>query len=61
LKHSLINNFEKETGRPVLLNTSFNIMGQPIVERPLEALANFYSCGIDALVIGNWLIEKNGY
>ena len=56
--HSLINNFEKVTGRPVLLNTSFNIMGQPIVERPLEALANFYSCGIDALVIGNWLIEK---
>ena len=56
--HALIKNFEKLTGRPVVLNTSFNIMGQPIVERPLEALANFYSCGIDALLIGNYIITK---
>jgi len=56
--HALIKNFEKLTGRPVVLNTSFNIMGQPIVEKPLEALANFYSCGIDALLIGNYIITK---
>ncbi len=56
--HALISKFEKITGRPAVLNTSFNIMGQPIVERPLEAIATFYSCGIDALIIGEYSIEK---
>lgn len=58
LYHSLISEFDKLTGRPVVLNTSFNIMGQPIVERPLEAISTFAGCGIDALVIGNYLLEK---
>lgn len=58
LYHSLISEFDSLTGRPVVLNTSFNIMGQPIVERPLEAISTFAGCGIDALVIGNCLLEK---
>ncbi len=58
LYHALIAKFAERTGRPVVLNTSFNIMGQPIVERPLEAISTFAGCGIDALVIGNHLIEK---
>ena len=58
LYHALISNFERITGRPVVLNTSFNIQGQPIVERPLEAISTFAASGIDALIMGNYLISK---
>ena len=58
LYHALISNFERITGRPVVLNTSFNIQGQPIVERPLEAISTFAASGIDALFMGNYLIAK---
>lgn len=58
LYHALIAKFDSLTGRPVVLNTSFNIQGQPIVERPLEAISTFAGCGIDALVMGNYLVEK---
>jgi carbamoyltransferase len=56
--HRLISKFGELTGTPVVLNTSFNVRGQPIVETPLDALGTFASCGLDALVIGNYLVKK---
>ena len=56
--HQLISEFEKKTGVPVVLNTSFNIQGEPVVESPQHALRCFYSTGLDALCIGNWVLEK---
>ena len=58
--YRLICEFEKITGIPVLLNTSFNDHGEPIVNSPKEALKDFYSTGLDVLVIGDLLIRKNG-
>src|SRR5918996_2041505 len=56
--HQLLEAFEKRTGVPVLLNTSFNIKGEAIVCSPRDALRTFCSTGIDALAIGRCLIEK---
>lgn len=55
---SLIINLGKRTGHPVVLNTSFNIRGEPIICRPLEAVSCFYSNGLDALIMGNFLVRK---
>ena len=49
---------ENLNGRPVVLNTSFNIRGKPIVETPLEAISTFTDNGIDYLIMGNYLLEK---
>ncbi len=54
----LIRRFGEATGVPMVLNTSFNVRGQPIVNTPTEALATFYTSGLDALVIGEFLVEK---
>jgi len=54
----LIKKFEGETGTPVLLNTSFNIRGEPIVCTPKEAVSCYYGTGIDYLVVGNYLISN---
>jgi carbamoyltransferase len=43
---------------PVLLNTSFNVRGEPIVNSPSDALNTFFNSGIDALFLGDYLIEK---
>lgn len=56
--YTLLSEFEKITGVPVLLNTSFNVMGEPVVESPADAVRCFYSTGLDYLVIGNYLISK---
>ena len=56
--HRLHKEFEKKSGIPVLLNTSFNVMGEPIVESPFDAIRCFYSTGLDYLVLGNYLISK---
>ena len=56
--YSVLDNFEKKTGIPVIINTSLNFRGKPIVESPVDALGNFYSSGLDFLVIGNYLLEK---
>ncbi len=56
--HTLIRRFEAETGVPVLLNTSFNIMGKPIVHTVEDAIAVFMTSGIDAMLIEDVLIEK---
>ena len=58
--HRLIQEFERRTGVPVVLNTSFNLRGEPIVHRPEEALADYLNTGMDALFLGNYLIEKPG-
>lgn len=56
--YNLINDFYKITGVPLLVNTSFNLNGEPIVCSPNDAIRTFYSCGLDILVIGNYVIEK---
>jgi len=58
--YKLIQAFYKETKCPVLLNTSFNVKGQPIVNTPQEAIECFLSTNIDFLVIGDWFAEKSG-
>jgi len=57
--HRVIEAFGESTGVPVLLNTSFNLRGEPIVDTPANALATFAHSDIDALVIGNLLVEKS--
>jgi len=57
--YQLIKKFKELTGVPVLVNTSFNVMGEPIVCAPEHAIRCFYGTGIDRLVIGNYIITKN--
>jgi carbamoyltransferase len=56
--HQLLTLFGELSGVPVLLNTSFNIMGEPIVESPLHAIRCFFSTGLDVLVIDDFIIGK---
>jgi carbamoyltransferase len=56
--HRLISAFEDLTGVPAILNTSFNDHGEPIVNRPVEALKDFNAMGIDVLVLDEFLVEK---
>ncbi len=56
--HALLQAFGRRTGVPVLVNTSFNVRGQPIVCTPRDALDAFYTTPLDALVIGSFLVEK---
>ena len=56
--YNLIKEFNKLTSVPVVLNTSFNIKGQPIVNSPREAIKCFLKTKIDCLVIGDFFIEK---
>jgi carbamoyltransferase len=57
--YRLLQEFDRITGVPVLLNTSFNIRGQPIVETPQDAVECFLSTGIDCLVLHDLLVMKN--
>ncbi|MBO0726038.1 MAG: hypothetical protein J2P52_10595 [Blastocatellia bacterium] len=54
----LLNKFGEKTGVPVLLNTSFNLMGDPIVCSPREAVRSYCCSGIDALAINHFLLQK---
>jgi len=54
----VINEFRKRTGVPVVLNTSFNLQGEPIVNSPADALRTFFGSGMDVLIIGDFLVEK---
>ncbi|MCK7497732.1 MAG: hypothetical protein MZW92_48415 [Comamonadaceae bacterium] len=56
--HALISAFAARTGVPVLVNTSFNVRGQPIVCSPQDALEAFFATPLDALVIGNCIVVK---
>jgi carbamoyltransferase len=57
--HKLISEFDRWTGIPVILNTSFNGAHEPIVETPLDAINTFWSCNLDAVCIGHILIVRN--
>ncbi len=54
----LIETFGQATGTPVLLNTSFNLRGEPIVNTPGEAMSTFMRSGLDMLILGDYLIVK---
>lgn len=56
--YDVIKKLGDKTGVPVVLNTSFNIQGEPVVESPKDALRCFYSTGLDYLVIGNFVLNK---
>lgn len=59
--HTLLRAVGKTTGREMVLNTSFNVKGQPIVNTPREALATFLSTGIDVLFLGNVLVRRRPF
>jgi carbamoyltransferase len=56
--YELLQAFKKKTGVPVLVNTSFNTLGKPIVCTPRDAVECFWSSPFDALIIGSYIIEK---
>jgi carbamoyltransferase len=56
--HELLEEFEARTGLPFAINTSFNDDGEPIVCTPRDALRTFYACGIDVLVLGDFVLSK---
>ena len=55
---NLMQAYERKSGVPVLLNTSFNTKGEPIVETPEDAIKTFLNCEIDVLIIQNYYISK---
>jgi carbamoyltransferase len=59
--YGLLKEFDAITGVPVLLNTSLNVKGEPIVETPADALACFLGTGIDYLALHDMLIAKNRF
>jgi carbamoyltransferase len=58
--HRLLQDFGRRTGVPVLVNTSFNVRGQPIVCSPRDALEAFFTTPLDALVMGSFVLRKPG-
>jgi carbamoyltransferase len=59
LFHKLLKKFGERAPAPLLVNTSFNLFGEPLVVTPRDAVRSFYCSGIDALVIGNFLLNKD--
>lgn len=57
--HHLIEEFRARTGVPVVLNTSFNVMGEPIVNTPEEAIHDYLTTDMDALVLGNLVTQDH--
>ena len=56
--HALLQAYGSKTGVPVLLNTSFNVAGEPIVNNALEGYSTFRRCDIDVLTAGSYLVSK---
>ena len=56
--YDLISKFKKETGCPIVVNTSFNVRGEPIVNTPTDAFNCFMGTELDFLVIGNCILDK---
>ena len=54
--YNLLNEFEKISGFPILLNTSLNINGEPMVLSPEDALNTFYKSGLEVLVMNNYIV-----
>lgn len=61
LYYKFLKNMKKETGHGVVINTSFNVKGEPIVNRPEDAVRCFFGTGLDAVCIGNYLVKKNSF
>ena len=59
LYHEVIAEFAKRSGVPVVINTSFNTRGKPIVCAPRDALECFFASPIDVLAIGPYVVEKD--
>ena len=59
LFYDLINNYFKKTNLPLLLNTSFNLKGEPIVDNPIKAISTFLRSKCDVLYIGNFKIVND--
>ncbi len=59
LYYKLIAKFKEKTGCPILINTSFNVRGEPIVNTPKDAFNCFMGTELDMLVIGNCILQKN--
>lgn len=57
--HKILLEVEKRIGFPIVVNTSFNVNGEPIVESPFDAIETFLKTHIDSLVIGNCIVDKN--
>ena len=57
--YNLIEEFYKITGVPILINTSFNVRGEPIVNSPEDALKCFFGTNLDFLVLENFVVEKS--
>jgi carbamoyltransferase len=57
--HALLSAFERRTGCPVLVNTSFNVRGEPIVCTPEDAFRCFTGCELDVLAVGNLYLVKS--
>ncbi|SCA56243.1 conserved hypothetical protein [Candidatus Terasakiella magnetica] len=55
----LISEFEKKTGVPLVLNTSFNVAGEPMVCSPDDAIRTFFTSGLDILAIGTFIVQKD--
>lgn len=60
LYYEIVEKFGQATGVPVMMNTSFNLRGEPIVTTPENAFSTFSNSDIDILVMGNYLIDKEG-
>jgi carbamoyltransferase len=58
--HGLLEEFHRLTGVPILLNTSFNVMGKPMAHSVEDAFGVFLGSGMDALAIGDYLFRKPG-
>ena len=58
--YDLIKNFGSITGENVILNTSFNVKGEPIICHPREAIKCFFDTGLDILVLGDFILKKPG-
>ena len=56
--HALITEFDRLTGIPMVINTSFNVKGQPIVCTPRDAVSTFFMTGMDHLILGNHVLSK---
>ena len=56
--HRLISQFGARTGVPVVLNTSFNLKGEPVVSSPVDAMASFVRSGLDLLYIDGLRVER---
>jgi carbamoyltransferase len=56
--HALLNAVGRHTGREIVLNTSFNVRGQPIVNTPSDAIETFLGTGIEALLVNDKLVRK---